>query len=319
MLMTHNLLVRFTCLVLAGMAVGCTSAPPPTGEVRIQITEGVSDCEDLLVAAAATTPICTEPRCQTQLRYQVEDVLQNQLIRWTGEFILQDSTPMEANERLWNMVQLQTPSSHGRLTVVGHVQPTLRGDNPLSLTLTPTTLQRCTGARYDVGVLASLDGSSVTATVNERQLTTNGYVLMLLADSAIWISALDTSAVVSYRGRSHILQPNETINGQTLAPATLPRFNPVLVPVGEVFNLLMATATPRPTRPPLPTATECVPNLSWSGRYTVAAGDTIARIAALYDITPSALQAANCLTNPNRLQIGDILFVPDTIAPTVTP
>lgn len=47
-----------------------------------------------------------------------------------------------------------------------------------------------------------------------------------------------------------------------------------------------------------------------SGTYTVRKGDTLWSIAQLYDTTVANLVALNKLTNPNRLDVGQVLKVP---------
>ncbi len=74
------------------------------------------------------------------------------------------------------------------------------------------------------------------------------------------------------------------------------------------------TDTPRPTNTPLPTATTgttpCVLRADWAIFYTVVAGDTLGSIAARTNSTTGQLAAANCLTNPNNIVVGQQLRVP---------
>ena len=76
------------------------------------------------------------------------------------------------------------------------------------------------------------------------------------------------------------------------------------------------TATYYPTSPPI----VCYTPTGWI-KYTVRSGDTLYSIARLYSTTTAKLQSANCIINPNYLQTGDVLLVPDnpTITPTNTP
>ena len=46
------------------------------------------------------------------------------------------------------------------------------------------------------------------------------------------------------------------------------------------------------------------------GTYTVAAGDTLGEVADRFGVSESALAAANGITNPNRLQVGQQLRIP---------
>jgi LysM repeat protein len=53
----------------------------------------------------------------------------------------------------------------------------------------------------------------------------------------------------------------------------------------------------------------------------VQRGDSLARVAPLYDLTYQELQLGNCLLNPNNLRPGDVLRVPapNTTSPTSQP
>jgi LysM repeat protein len=49
---------------------------------------------------------------------------------------------------------------------------------------------------------------------------------------------------------------------------------------------------------------------SSSRRYTVRAGDTLNRIASRFGTTVKAIEAANGIVDPSRLQIGQVLEIP---------
>ncbi|ABO48632.1 Peptidoglycan-binding LysM [Desulforamulus reducens MI-1] len=69
--------------------------------------------------------------------------------------------------------------------------------------------------------------------------------------------------------------------------------------------------TPRPTVPPttLPPTTTCVPGTTFN--YTIAKGDTLSKLAQRYGTTVQAIQAANPeITNPNMLNVGDVIKIP---------
>lgn len=78
---------------------------------------------------------------------------------------------------------------------------------------------------------------------------------------------------------------------------------------------LTPTATPRPQVPPLPEATlppAETPTLSpvASTTYTVQAGDTLSAIARRFGTTVEAIVAANNLTDPDLIQVGQELVIP---------
>lgn len=64
---------------------------------------------------------------------------------------------------------------------------------------------------------------------------------------------------------------------------------------------------------------------SSSGTYTVRSGDTLSKIAAQYGTTWQALATLNGLSNPNRLEVGQVLRIsnaapsPSTTSPVIIP
>ena len=71
------------------------------------------------------------------------------------------------------------------------------------------------------------------------------------------------------------------------------------------------TIVPLPTQGPQPTSPvpSCTPRNDWPA-YTVEAGDTLYSIADRSDTTDDVLQAANCLSDPNKINVGQSLRVP---------
>jgi LysM repeat protein len=73
-----------------------------------------------------------------------------------------------------------------------------------------------------------------------------------------------------------------------------------------------------PTDTPLP----CVGDADWS-EYTVAAGDNLTKISQRFGSTVDDLTLANCLDDPDRLRVGQVIYVPpngiESIPPTTSP
>jgi LysM repeat protein len=71
----------------------------------------------------------------------------------------------------------------------------------------------------------------------------------------------------------------------------------------------------------LPTATTVPADLPKGQKvdYTVQAGDSLARIAALFNSTIEDIIAENKITDPNAIKVGDILIIPvNMVTPTAT-
>jgi LysM repeat protein len=93
-----------------------------------------------------------------------------------------------------------------------------------------------------------------------------------------------------------------------------PKANPATPDIVEEANL-----SPSPSPPVVPTQTRPV-------TYTVQSGDTLSAIAQANDVSIEALTTANDLADPNFLQIGQVLIIPqeepedpEALASTGTP
>jgi LysM repeat protein len=106
---------------------------------------------------------------------------------------------------------------------------------------------------------------------------------------------------------------------------------PTLVPTSFVVNTpIIITATPFPTYGPQPTpipyatATTyvviqpCTIPIGWVP-YRVTAGDTLSALARRTGTTATQLANGNCLTNPNNIEVGQVLYIPPTVIITDTP
>ncbi|WP_214785548.1 LysM peptidoglycan-binding domain-containing protein [Exiguobacterium sp. s183] len=74
-----------------------------------------------------------------------------------------------------------------------------------------------------------------------------------------------------------------------------------LIYVGQVLIIPGTTVTPPPTT---------------TVKYTVKSGDTLYKIATMYNTTVAKIAAANNITNVNSITVGQVLIIPGT---TVTP
>ncbi len=150
----------------------------------------------------------------------------------------------------------------------------------------------------------------------KSSLTSLRVVLLLLG------LAVTASACVPFVGNG----PDE----ETPTPEVIPT---VIRPTQE--TAVTPATSPVPTLVPLPTRApqaatappSCTPRTDWP-EYTVQAGDTLYSIALRSDSTQATLQAANCLSDPNKIFEGQSLRVPKqpepresaaTPGPTATP
>ena len=96
----------------------------------------------------------------------------------------------------------------------------------------------------------------------------------------------------------------------TPIPPTLTPIPPTLTPMPPTLTPMPPTATLIPPSPTLvpPTATPVI--------YVVRAGDTLTAIAEKFGVAVEALQEANAISDPRRLQIGQELIIPIAVAPS---
>jgi LysM repeat protein len=71
-----------------------------------------------------------------------------------------------------------------------------------------------------------------------------------------------------------------------------------------------ATSQPAPTNTPIPTA--CTPRADWGFTYIVQSGDTLADIAGRANTNALAVAQGNCLSNPDDIDVGQQLRLPQT-------
>jgi LysM repeat protein len=119
-----------------------------------------------------------------------------------------------------------------------------------------------------------------------RRPASTPYLRYLLLN--VLVSAATVTMILLLWGRGP--QPLET--------APTPTFDVAAILASKV-------PTPTPTLPPTPTP----------HTYTVQAGDTLFSIARDLEIEVDALMAANGLTDPDRLSVGQVLTVPEVSGP----
>ena len=142
-----------------------------------------------------------------------------------------------------------------------------------------------------------------------------GLVLALVLALLVSACSLDTLPRAAATSIAQERTPVPLPVTPTTTTAPLPR------PTGSATPAPTATrAAPVVVLPP--TVVNCTVRTDWLA-YSVAPGDTLFRIAQRGGSTVSALAAANCLSDPSRIETGQILYVPNPIGgqdiPTMVP
>jgi LysM repeat protein len=92
----------------------------------------------------------------------------------------------------------------------------------------------------------------------------------------------------------------------TASPTATP--TPTKSPTPSATPTKWPTPTPTVTKSPTPTPTPTA--ITKPTSYTVVSGDTLTKIATRFGVTQAALMAANKITNPNSIQLGQKLVIP---------
>lgn len=125
----------------------------------------------------------------------------------------------------------------------------------------------------------------------------------LLADGYAGNSAA-SPAPATFNGASRTPPPTSTA-----ASSPSPRVRPTATATAAATPTASATATATPTPTPVVTAAP-TPTPAPRRTYTVVAGDTLALIAQRFGTTVAALQAANDISDPNIINVGQVLVIP---------
>jgi LysM repeat protein len=153
------------------------------------------------------------------------------------------------------------------------------------------------------GTLLTISFRGKAAGVSDIQLSP----LVLASAQGTEIAANIHNAQIS------VGSPTPTPTSTVPTATATPTFTPTPTPTGTV-----TAPTPTPTKTATPTPTASPP--SGQTTYTVRTGDTLYSIALRFGVTVQDLMAANGITNPNYIRVGQVLIIPDPNAtPTPTP
>lgn len=125
-------------------------------------------------------------------------------------------------------------------------------------------------------------------------------------------------------GGTHTVQRGETLasiaRAYGLTWPTLAQANGITNPNLLYFGQVLVIPGSDGSTTPAPAPAPVTGAPSGATTYTVQAGDTLARIAARYNLTWPTLAQANGLANPNNIYRGQVLTIPAAgSAPVVTP
>ena len=190
---------------------------------------------------------------------------------------------------------------------------------------TPTAIVSCLGfvILNDAPHECQIEGNRALISSVDKQITLEGFGASIVVQGQIELENMEDkftvrlisgSAVVGANGRSRVLSlanPVEVplVDGRAQAPVE-----------ANINNTMLAEITAEVTQAE-PTATfegDCTLREDWGRSYTVQAGDVLEEIAEAYGLSITEIAEANCLVDPSRLRIGQVLRIEGDI-PTSTP
>ena len=173
----------------------------------------------------------------------------------------------------------------------------------------------------DNGLLIQSGLEQITLRAYGASIVIHGTIL-IEGEIELNIAILEGDAVVSAQGQNRIASTGQFVS--LTIRDELADFPSEIVSINRLPDNLPLEMLPRPldedTFSPIETSNpatipagereECIHPDKWTARYTVASGETLARIANRYELTIEELAEGNCLTNVSRIIVGQELAVP---------
>lgn len=260
------------------------------------------------------------------------------------------TSPLNLQAQTWGVVILKAQANLPDTLPGQNVTFLLYGDSALE-NITPQmravvlktglTATTCAEAPDSALILQSPEGGQATLTINGASVTL-GSTLYVTAEqnNEMEIATIEGSAVVSAFNITRIVGPGAKISMALGGGDGLQVAGPPSEP--EPFDLKVVARAPltlleRPVQIPPPiapltnptnspaantAAPACLPRANWNFVYIVQPGDTLSRIAQASGVTLAELQQGNCITDPNQIQVGQVVRVPSAVAtraPVLTP
>ena len=172
--------------------------------------------------------------------------------------------------------------------------------------------------KFNVNAAALISANKLT----NPNLIFVGQSLIIPSGGASLPVSTQPAATAGTTGTIYVIQPGDTLykimvkfNVSASAIIVANRLtNPSLLFVGQKLVIPGAAAPVPAATAPAATAVP-VPG----GVYVVQAGDRLYLIAAKFNVDPAALIAANHLTNPNLIYVGQRLVIPGATVATAVP
>lgn len=192
----------------------------------------------------------------------------------------------------------------------------------LNKAVTDLNALKSQGVNVDNSMNKILNAATTLKSNNIEQIVSTAQTLMA---SSPGLSISDAVMQAIQKGAGVVLSPNQLLNTSPDAAASA-----VLTASEKGLNTPDQSTTITPGNQPLTglpqpnpiagTPAASTPGASGAGgNYLIKTGDSLSAIAAKHNTTVAALQAANNITDPNKIQAGATLKIPSAAAPTSNP
>lgn len=142
---------------------------------------------------------------------------------------------------------------------------------------------------------------AATARVGGQAMLVGLMALALLVLVISRTTAPSQAAPASPGSSSVVVASPTSRSSPSPSPSLVASASPSLAPSGSPAPSGTATPTPRAPASPSPSTVRT---------YTVKSGDTLSGIAARFGTTVEAITAANGITNPRLIRVGQVLTIP---------
>lgn len=264
------------------------------------------------------------------------------------------TAPLNADAQTWGIVVIKAQANlpdtlpGQNITLLLFGDTTLNGISPAMQAVTFSTgigQSTCTDAPPNAMLLQSPTGQQVSITINGATITMGSTLYLTAVENGeMTIATLDGAGVVAALGGARVVQagaqtrlplggenglqvigaPSEPepvdIRSAARAPLSLlPEQITLPAPIALPGGITVTPAANPQQGLITQTPTACVIRADWSATYTVQRGDTLSSIARRYNLTLQALQDGNCITDANRITVGQVLQVPEPQSSIATP
>ncbi|MEM6281657.1 MAG: LysM domain-containing protein [Chloroflexota bacterium] len=327
-------------LMILAACGGSPDAPQISNDDFEPVPRLVQSCE-LIISEAIRREKCSPADnsvCLLSAEYKPDDLNVNRIGNMnigplTEDTELDTSTsPTLLDEGVvWRSYTISSNAS-GELPVtlvtLGHVD--LSGITPAldALTLDTATTPDCANGPPTALLVQSERGTQANITVN-GVIVTVGTTAVITAERGdeMTVRAIEGLSVVSANSVTRVVRAGEqsTVALRGLRASGEPA--PATADDSDFVSQLPLTILPNRVSPGARAANPqlqeiqagtCEVNTEWTGEHTVTRGESLSRIAPNYGLTYLELQIGNCLLNPSRLNVGQVLRVPAQ-AITATP